>query len=126
MRKRGPAHRMFLGFSHGGVGIGLGAAGHRRLGLLASSWPCRRCAASASMIAMIAAQKMTISTLPVHLMKDASGLINLIRNVGGAIGLAAMLPPSFGHQTARHMTDLASAVSTASHPARRCWRGYSR
>jgi DHA2 family multidrug resistance protein len=64
------------------------------------------------MIAMIAAQQMTVSTLPVTMMKDASGLVNLIRNVAGAIGLA-ILATMLTHQTAAHMLDLATAVSQA-------------
>ena len=66
-----------------------------------------------SMIAMVAAQMMTVSTLPVTLMKEASGLINLIRNVAGAIGLAA-IATILSRQTALHMADLTAAVSTAS------------
>lgn len=54
-----------------------------------------------SMIAMIAASQMSVATLPVSLMKDASGLINLLRNVGGAFGIAivstAMLQASVVH-----------------------------
>lgn len=65
-----------------------------------------------TMIAMIAAQQMSVSTLPVSMMKDASGLINLIRNVAGAIGLAT-LTTVIGHQTAVHYADLASAASQA-------------
>jgi len=65
-----------------------------------------------TMMAMIAAQQMSVSTLPVHMMKDASGLINLIRNVAGAIGLA-MLTTILSHQNAVHYADLATAVSTA-------------
>ena len=65
-----------------------------------------------SMIALIAAQQMSIATLPVTLMKDASGLINLVRNVAGAIGLA-FLTTIITHQQATHYTDLASAVSVA-------------
>jgi DHA2 family multidrug resistance protein len=65
-----------------------------------------------TMIAMIAAQQMCVSTLPVTMMKDASGLINLIRNVAGAIGLA-MLTTILSHQNAVHYADLASAVSQA-------------
>jgi MFS transporter, DHA2 family, multidrug resistance protein len=63
-----------------------------------------------TMIAMIAAQQMSVSTLPVSMMKDASGLINLMRNVGGAIGLA-LLSTILTHQTAVHYADLAAAVT---------------
>ncbi|WP_293897599.1 DHA2 family efflux MFS transporter permease subunit [Phenylobacterium sp.] len=65
-----------------------------------------------TMIAMIAAQQMSIATLPVTLMKDASGLINLIRNVAGAIGLA-VLTTILSRQNVVHYTDLASAASMA-------------
>ncbi|HSV02256.1 MAG TPA: DHA2 family efflux MFS transporter permease subunit [Phenylobacterium sp.] len=65
-----------------------------------------------SMIALIASQQMTVSTLPVGQMKDASGLLNLVRNVAGAIGLAA-LSTILTNQTAYHMADLTSAVSIA-------------
>jgi len=64
------------------------------------------------MMAMIAAQQMSIATLPVTMMKDASGLINLIRNVAGAIGLA-MLTTVLSHQGAVHYMDLATAANQA-------------
>jgi AcrR family transcriptional regulator len=63
-------------------------------------------------MAMIASQQMSISTLPVSQMKDASGLINLIRNVAGAIGLAC-LTTILSHQGAVHYADITAAVSTA-------------
>jgi len=65
-----------------------------------------------SMIALIAAQQMSITTLPVTLMKDASGLINLVRNVAGAIGLAG-LTTILTDQQAVHYADIASAASVA-------------
>jgi len=65
-----------------------------------------------TMVAMIAAQQMSVASLPVTMMKDASGLINLIRNVGGAIGLA-VLTTILSHQTAVHYLDIATAASTA-------------
>jgi DHA2 family multidrug resistance protein len=65
-----------------------------------------------TMCAMIASQQMSISTLPVTQMKDASGLINLTRNVAGAIGLA-MLTTILSHQNAAHYMDLASAANMA-------------
>lgn len=65
-----------------------------------------------TMIAMIAAQQMAVTTLPVSMMKDASGHINLVRNVAGAIGLA-MLSTILTQQAAVHYADLAAAASTA-------------
>ncbi|OHB29637.1 MAG: MFS transporter [Phenylobacterium sp. RIFCSPHIGHO2_01_FULL_69_31] len=65
-----------------------------------------------TMVAMIAAQQMSVASLPVTMMKDASGLINLVRNVAGAIGLA-MLTTILSHQGAIHYMDLASAAGQA-------------
>lgn len=64
------------------------------------------------MLAMIASQQLCVATLPVSQMKDASGIINLVRNVGGAIGLA-MLSTVLSHQGAVHYMDLAAASSVA-------------
>jgi MFS transporter, DHA2 family, multidrug resistance protein len=103
---------MLIGFTLVGWAISLG-------GRITDNWGFREfltlqiVRGLGSMIAMVAAQMMTISTLPVTLMKDASGLINLIRNVAGAIGLAA-IATILSRQTAAHYTDIASAVSTAS------------
>lgn len=61
------------------------------------------------MMAMVASQQLTVSTLPVHMMKDASGLVNLIRNVGGAVGLA-ILATVLSTQTALHLAELSANV----------------
>ena len=61
------------------------------------------------MIAMIASQQVTMTTLPPHMVKNASGLVNLSRNVGGAMGLA-LLNTSLTENSARHMVELTSAV----------------
>ncbi|MGO4409231.1 MULTISPECIES: DHA2 family efflux MFS transporter permease subunit [unclassified Brevundimonas] len=61
------------------------------------------------MIAMIASQQVTMSTLPPHMVKNASGLVNLSRNVGGAFGLA-ILNTSLTQNTALHMVELTSAI----------------
>ena len=61
------------------------------------------------MLAMIAAQQVTMSTLPPHMVKNASGLVNLFRNVGGAFGLA-LLNTSLTQNTALHMSELTQAI----------------
>ena len=63
-----------------------------------------------AMIAMIAASQMSVATMPAHMMKDASGLLNLIRNVGGAVGMA-MISTVLGHQTAVHYGAITARVT---------------
>jgi len=65
------------------------------------------------MLAMIASQQVTMATLPPHMVKNASGLVNLSRNVGGAIGMA-LLSTSLSTRTAVHMNELSAKVSSAS------------
>ncbi len=64
---------------------------------------------SGIMLAMLAAQQVTMSTMPVERVKNASGLVNLFRNVGGAFGLA-FLNTSLTTNTAKHMGELTSAI----------------
>ncbi|CAN5197094.1 DHA2 family efflux MFS transporter permease subunit [soil metagenome] len=68
---------------------------------------------SGVMIAMIASQQVTMSTMPQHMVKGASGLVNLSRNVGGAFGLA-FLNTSLTTNTALHMAELTSRISQTS------------
>ncbi|MDR3507385.1 MAG: DHA2 family efflux MFS transporter permease subunit [Caulobacteraceae bacterium] len=65
------------------------------------------------MIAMIGGQMNAMSTLPPQLAKSASGILNLARNTGGAVGLA-LLSTNLTQQTASHMMDLSAAVSLSS------------
>jgi DHA2 family multidrug resistance protein len=111
VRMMDPRVAMFLGFSLAAWAIGLGTRVTDQWGF--SEFMVLQAARGlGTMVAMIASQQMSIATLPVSLMKDASGLINLIRNVAGAIGLA-MLTTILGHQGAVHYADIAAAVSTA-------------
>lgn len=61
------------------------------------------------MMAMIASQQVTMSTLPPHMVKNASGLVNLSRNVGGAFGLA-FLNTSLITGTAVHYAELTDRI----------------
>jgi DHA2 family multidrug resistance protein len=65
------------------------------------------------MVAMIASTQMTMSTLPLHLIKDASGLLNLSRNTAGAIGMA-IIASSLTTQGALHMNEITSRMSRSS------------
>jgi DHA2 family multidrug resistance protein len=62
------------------------------------------------MLAIIASQQVTMSTLPPHMVKNASGLVNLSRNVGGAFGLA-LLNTSLTTNTAAHTSELTQNIS---------------
>jgi DHA2 family multidrug resistance protein len=62
------------------------------------------------MMAMIASQQVTMSTLPPDMVKNASGLVNLARNVGGAFGLA-ILNTSLTTNTALHMSELTQNIA---------------
>jgi len=77
-----------------------------------------------TMTAMIAASQLSVSTLPPSLMKDASGLVNLLRNVGGAVGMA-LLATVLSHQTAVHLGDLSAAVTSASPAAQDMVEGFT-
>ncbi|OHB38602.1 MAG: MFS transporter, partial [Phenylobacterium sp. RIFCSPHIGHO2_01_FULL_70_10] len=97
---------MVIGFGLAAYGVGLGA-------YVTEDWGFWQFATLqvwrglGVMIAMIAAQQMSVSTLPVSMMKDASALVNLIRNIGGAVGLA-VLTTVLSHQTALHFADLSA------------------
>src|SRR3546814_16594166 len=90
-RMMDPRLAMFCGFSVAAWAIGLGARVTDQWGF--SEFMVLQIARGlGTMIAMIASQQMTISPLPVGLMKDASGLINLISKVAGATGTAIPTP----------------------------------
>jgi len=112
VRQFDPRVAMVIGFAIAAYGTGLGHG-------VTADWGFYEFAVLQAirgvgvMIAMIASQQMTVSTIPVSLMKDASALVNLTRNVGGAVGLA-LLSTALTQQSARHFMELSSAVSSAS------------
>jgi DHA2 family multidrug resistance protein len=112
VRKMDPRIPLIFGFGVAAFGIGLGARVTENWGF----WECavlQMVRGVGVMTAMIASQQMSVSTMPIHLMKDASGLVNLIRNVGGAVGLA-LLTTVLTNSTATHLSELSAAVTLSS------------
>ena len=103
---------MFCGFCMIAWGMWMGHAINDEWGFVEFAW-LQAFRGVGVMIAMIATTQLTMSTLKPELIKDASGLINLARNVGGAMGMA-MLATSLTTRTAVHMNELSAKVSTAS------------
>jgi DHA2 family multidrug resistance protein len=67
------------------------------------------------MIAMIPINNIALGTLAPERMKNASGLFNLTRNLGGAVGLAA-LTTILNDRTDLHLARLHEAVGWARQP----------
>jgi MFS transporter, DHA2 family, multidrug resistance protein len=68
------------------------------------------------MFAIIPVTNTALGTLPMERVKNASGLFNLMRNLGGAIGLAA-INTWFNDRMDLHLARLHEAVNSASIPA---------
>ena len=61
------------------------------------------------MLAMIAAQNVTMATLAPAMVKNGSGVVNLMRNIGGAVGLAS-IATALSERTALHLNELAARI----------------
>jgi len=68
------------------------------------------------MTAMIPINNIALGTLPAERVKNASGLFNLTRNLGGAVGLAA-LTTLLNDRTDLHLTRLHEVATWARQPA---------
>lgn len=123
VRQMDPRIPMFLGFALAAYGIGLGARVTEQWGFWEFAW-LQALRGVGTMIAMIASQTLTVSTIPPSLMKDASALVNLTRNVGGAVGLA-VITTILGHQAAVHYGDLTSAISIDNQTTAAMLNGFS-
>jgi DHA2 family multidrug resistance protein len=108
VRQVDPRVPMFVGFMLAGFGMYMAHGVTKDWGFweFASVQACRGVGV---MIAMIATQQITMSTLPPHMVKNASGLVNLSRNTGGAVGLA-VLATTISNQTALYYMGLTSEV----------------
>lgn len=74
-------------------------------------WP-QVCRGVGLMICLIVLSHLAMSTLPANRIADASGLYNLTRNVGGAVGLA-LINSSLDWLSAWHVTELNSFLTSA-------------
>jgi DHA2 family multidrug resistance protein len=68
------------------------------------------------MMAIIPINNIALGTLPPERVKNASGLYNLMRNLGGAVGLAG-LTTILNDRTDLHLARLHEAVTWARQPA---------
>lgn len=68
------------------------------------------------MVAMIASQQVSMSTLEPAMVPNASGLVNLSRNVGGAVGLA-LLSTTLTEKTAAHLYELSARITASNQAA---------
>ena len=68
------------------------------------------------MFAIIPVTNTALGTLPIERVKNASGLFNLMRNLGGAIGLAA-INTWFNDRMDLHLQRLHEAVNPSNHAA---------
>lgn len=110
VRKTDPRVPMFIGFLLAGWGMYMAHGVTKDWGFWEFAG-VQACRGVGVMIAMIATQQITMSTLPPHMIKNASGLVNLARNTGGAMGLA-MLATSITQQTALYYDDMTSKLTS--------------
>jgi len=109
VRKMDPRAPMCIGFALAGFGMYMAHGVTKDWGFWEFAG-VQACRGVGVMIAMIATQQVTMSTLPPHMVKNASGLVNLARNTGGAVGLA-LLATSISQQTALYYDDMTSKVT---------------
>jgi MFS transporter, DHA2 family, multidrug resistance protein len=68
------------------------------------------------MLAIVPINNIALGTLPPDRLKNASGLYNLMRNLGGAVGLAA-LTTILNDRTDLHLARLHEAITWSRQPA---------
>jgi DHA2 family multidrug resistance protein len=68
------------------------------------------------MLAIVPINNIALGTLPPERLKNASGLYNLMRNLGGAVGLAA-LTTILNNRTDLHLARLHESITWSRQPA---------
>jgi MFS transporter, DHA2 family, multidrug resistance protein len=105
--------RISIAFGFGIAAIGFATAGHVTAAWHGDSFAAFQiCRGIGIMIAATAVQTSMMSTLPSHLVASASSLVYLARNLGGALGLAAV-SSLMDRFSAEHMATLSTQLGQA-------------
>ncbi|WP_419253528.1 DHA2 family efflux MFS transporter permease subunit [Caulobacter sp. ErkDOM-YI] len=123
VRQADPRISMFIGFVLAGWGMYMAHGVTQEWGFWEFAG-VQACRGVGVMIAMIATQQITMSTLEPHMVKNAAGLVNLSRNTGGAMGLA-LLATSIAQQTALYYSDMTSKLQSGNAEAQAMIAGLS-
>lgn len=97
-----------VGFAVFGVGLLWGAGATPQSDFAALFWP-QVVRGAALMVCILAATRLALGHLPQAEVANASGLFNLARNLGGAVGLAMIDTVIYG-QTSHHVTTIVDAL----------------
>lgn len=104
MSKFDPRKVIFIGLSVAALGIAMNANLTIHSDYEEFFWP-QVLRGIGMMMGLIVMSQLAMSTLPIDRIKDASGVYNLTRNIGGAIGLA-VINTLMDRQNAIHMSTL--------------------
>jgi DHA2 family multidrug resistance protein len=102
---------MLIGYGVCGLGFWLGRDITDQWGFWEFAW-LQALRSFGLMLAMLSTQNVTMATLPGPLIKSASGLLNLARNTGGAVGLA-LISTTLGTGVREHLHELSAAMDVA-------------
>ena len=97
-----------MGFALFGVGLLAGAGATPASDFAALFWP-QVVRGAALMLCILAATRLALGHLPQSAVANASGLFNLARNLGGAVGLALIDTVIYG-ETPRHVAAIVAAL----------------
>jgi DHA2 family multidrug resistance protein len=103
--------QMLIGYGVCGLGFWLGRDITDQWGFWEFAW-LQALRSFGLMLAMLSTQNVTMATLPGPLIKSASGLLNLARNTGGAVGLA-LISTTLGTGVREHLYELSAAMDVA-------------
>jgi len=110
-RRMDPRHMILFGFLLFGLSLYLISFLDSEWGRDQLFWP-QALRGFATMFCIVPATNMALGAMPPQLLKSASGLSNLMRNLGGAIGIAAC-NTLINHRFHLHYTRIVETVTSA-------------